>query len=102
MGRLAERRRRRCGQAVADARCGHAVAARFGWRYKKGAVLDVLRAANWLMRSALAGRNGVRLALAPPLEEEEGEAKREEGEDVGQGFLPKGDEDTIWRARFGY
>jgi ribosome biogenesis GTPase A len=79
-----------------------AVAARFGWRYKKGAVLDVLRAANWLMRSALAGRNGVRLALAPPLEEEEGEAKREEGEDVGQGFLPKGDEDTIWRARFGY
>lgn len=43
-----------------------AVAAMKGWRNKRGAQLDASRAANWLMRAALAGTNGVSLSFLPP------------------------------------
>lgn len=44
------------------------LAAKHSWRSRKGGRLDTYRAANWLLRSALAGRNGVDLALLPPLD----------------------------------
>lgn len=43
-----------------------AVGARFGWRNRRGGVLDAHRAANWLLRAALAGRSEVSLAFLPP------------------------------------
>ncbi|GIM03289.1 hypothetical protein Vretimale_8048 [Volvox reticuliferus] len=43
-----------------------ALAARHNWRSRRGGRLDVYRAANWILRSALAGRNAVNVAFLPP------------------------------------
>ncbi|GIL51295.1 hypothetical protein Vafri_7319 [Volvox africanus] len=43
-----------------------ALAARHNWRSRRGGRLDVYRAANWILRSALAGRNAVNVGFLPP------------------------------------
>ena len=43
-----------------------AFAARKNWRSRRGGRLDVYRAANWILRAALAGKGGVDLAFLPP------------------------------------
>jgi hypothetical protein len=48
-------------QALCDA-----FAARHSWRTRAGGRLDTYRAANWILRAALAGTGGVRLAFLPP------------------------------------
>lgn len=51
-----------------------AYAARHSWRLKSGGRLDTYRAANWILRSALAGKNGVNLAFLPPIDNEMGDS----------------------------
>jgi hypothetical protein len=43
-----------------------ALAHRHNWRSRRGGRPDVYRAANWLLRGALAGRPGLVLAFLPP------------------------------------
>jgi len=43
-----------------------ALAYRNKWRNKRGGRLDIFRAANWLLRSALAGQNRIVLGFWPP------------------------------------
>ncbi|GBG00365.1 hypothetical protein Rsub_13124 [Raphidocelis subcapitata] len=43
-----------------------ALCERHNWRSRRGGRLDVYRAANWLLRGALAGRDGLVLAFLPP------------------------------------
>lgn len=43
-----------------------AFAAKHSWRTSQGGRLDVYRAANWILRNALGGRNGIVLAFLPP------------------------------------
>ncbi|KAI8470242.1 MAG: hypothetical protein J3K34DRAFT_458942 [Monoraphidium minutum] len=43
-----------------------ALAGRHNWRSRRGGRPDVYRAANWLLRGALAGRPGLVLAFLPP------------------------------------
>lgn len=50
-----------------------AVAAKHSWRSRRGGRLDTYRAANWVLRAALAGRGGVSVAFLPPAEGAEGE-----------------------------
>ena len=47
-----------------------AVAARKNWRSRRGGRLDLYRAANWVLRMALAGRPGACLGFMPPVTEE--------------------------------
>jgi hypothetical protein len=47
-----------------------AYAAKHNWRSRRGGRLDTYRAANWMLRSALAGSAGLGLAFLPPAEEE--------------------------------
>jgi len=54
------------GEEWSAAEVCEAVAEQRGWT-KKGGALDAYRAANWLMRQALAGRSGVSLAFLPPV-----------------------------------
>lgn len=42
------------------------LAAKHNWRSRRGGRLDVYRAANWVLRAALAGRYGVDVAFLPP------------------------------------
>lgn len=46
-----------------------ALAARHNWCSRRGGRPDVYRAANWLLRGALAGREGLVLAFLPPVGE---------------------------------
>ncbi|PNH05706.1 hypothetical protein TSOC_008019 [Tetrabaena socialis] len=48
-----------------------ALADRHNWRSRRGGRLDVYRAANLILRSALAGRNGLSVAFLPPAPEQE-------------------------------
>lgn len=45
-----------------------AMAEKHGWKSKRGGRLDVYRAANFILRAALAGRQGVVLGFLPPAE----------------------------------
>eukprot|EP00798_Chlamydomonas_sp_ICE-L_P028310 gene28310-31421_t len=41
------------------------------WRSRRGGRLDVFRAANWILRTALAGKYGMNLTFLPPLPDAE-------------------------------
>ncbi|KXZ49319.1 hypothetical protein GPECTOR_22g913 [Gonium pectorale] len=65
-----------------------ALAARHNWRSRRGGRLDVYRAANWVLRSALAGRSGVDVAFLPPVgqgPEGRGEGAAEQSAAAAQG-----------------
>jgi ribosome biogenesis GTPase A len=44
-----------------------AYAAKHNWRSHKGGRLDIYRAANWILRSALNARSGLSLCFLPPV-----------------------------------
>lgn len=51
------------------------LAEKHGWKSRRGGRLDVYRAANFLLRAALSGRQGVALGFLPPSAAEEAAEK---------------------------
>lgn len=45
-----------------------ALAHRNKWKNKRGGRLDIFRAANWILRAALRGQQGIGIAFWPPEE----------------------------------
>jgi ribosome biogenesis GTPase A len=62
----------------------NALAAQRRWRGRRGGRLDTYRAANTILRAALAGRMGLALAFLPPSSAAEGVEEEEEEESGGE------------------